>query len=283
MKPKGQARICVADMAELMDALAPTRLAESWDNCGLQVGALGWAVHKVWVALDPLLSVVEAAAGQGVNLLITHHPLIFRPLRNIDVDTAEGKIIAAALRHRMAIYAAHTNLDSANGGINDQLAYKIGLERLVPLVPAKIAEIDEGASPEFKAAGIGRIGQLKRPIAASRLARQVKKEFGLAKIKVAGNDERIVDKVAVCSGSGGSLLEAFLASDAQVFVSGDLHYHDARAVENSGRCLIDIGHFASEHLMVQDLYTRLKQAANQAGWEVQITPCGMEKDPFNHI
>ncbi len=270
-------------MAMFMEKVAPSFLAESWDNCGLQVGALQWPVRKVWVALDPLLSVVEAAAGQQVDLMITHHPLIFKPLRKIDLDTSEGKIIATALKGHVAIYAAHTNLDSASEGINDVLARKIGLDQLVPLVPAKQTEIQDGAISEIKPVGLGRIGRLNPPKTVTRLAMQIKKRFKLTKIKVAGNGDRVVGKVAVCSGGGGGLLDNFLDSEADVFVSGDLRYHDARAVEDAGRALIDIGHFASEHLIVDALFNKLARAVTEAGWDVQIAPCRMEQDPFEFI
>ncbi len=280
LNPKGQKLICVADMTGLMEKVAPAFLAESWDNCGLQVGALQWPVRKVWVALDPLLSVVAAAAKQGVDLVISHHPLIFNPLRKIDLDTPEGKIIAAALKGQVAIYAAHTNLDSASDGINDVLSRKIGLDCLVPLVPAKTPEFHDSEILEIKMAGMGRVGRLNPPRTVTRLATEIKKKLGLKKVKVAGNADRVVGKVAVCSGSGGGLLDKFFASGADVFVSGDLRYHDARAVEDLGRALIDIGHFASEHLIVDALFKKLEQAVNEAGWNVQIAPCRIEHDPF---
>jgi dinuclear metal center YbgI/SA1388 family protein len=283
LNPKGQKRICVADMARLMEKVAPAFLAESWDNCGLQVGALQWPVRKVWVALDPLLSVVAAAAEQGVDLVITHHPLIFKPLRKIDLDTTEGRIIAAALKGQVAIYAAHTNLDSASDGINDELACKIGLDRLTPLVPAKPPEFHDSEISKIKLAGMGRVGRLNPPRMVTQLATEIKKQLGLTKVKVAGNADRMVEKVAVCSGSGGGMLDKFFASEADVFVSGDLGYHDARAVEDSGRALIDIGHFASEHLIVDALFKKLEQVVAEAGWNVQIAPCRIEHDPFELI
>jgi len=267
-------------MVALMEELAPPMLAESWDNCGLQVGALQWPVRKVWVALDPLLSVVEAAAGQDVDLVITHHPLIFKPLRKIDLDTREGKIIAAAMNAQMAIYAAHTNLDSARDGINDVLARKIGLAGLEPLVPAKPAESCDKRIPDGNPVGMGRLGRLDPPRTVTQLAQEIKRQLGLTNVKVAGRADKVVGKVAVCSGSGGGLLDNFLTSEADVFVSGDLRYHDARAVEDAGRALIDIGHFASEHLMVDALFHQLERVVTHAGWKVQIAPCRLERDPF---
>ena len=283
MNPKRQKPIRVTDMVKVMEKVAPPFLAEPWDNCGLQVGDLQWPVSKVWVALDPLLSVLSAAAEQKVDLLITHHPLIFKPLRSIDLDTQTGKIVATALKAHTAIYAAHTNLDSTKNGINDVLARKIGLENLEPLVPAKTDEYHNGAPLPIGSAGMGRIGSLVPPMTVAHLAEEIKKRLDLKKIKLAGKSDRRVAKVAVCSGSGGGLLENFLASEADVFVSGDLRYHDARAAEDAGRALIDIGHFASEHLIVDALFHQLEQAAKEAGWNVQITPCRLEQDPFEII
>lgn len=270
-------------MVGLMEKIAPPVLAESWDNCGLQVGALQWPVKKVWVALDPLIEVVSAAASQDVDLVITHHPLIFKPLRTIDLDTPEGKVIETALKARLAIYAAHTNLDSARNGVNDVLARKIGLDRTAPLVPVSALESTDAAIPGGITAGMGRIGRLDPPMTVARLAREIKKQLGLAKVKVAGRADRVVGKVAVCSGSGGGLLGSFLTSDSEVFVSGDLRYHDARAVEEAGRALIDIGHFASEHLIVESLFNQLDRQVKDAGWDVQVAPCRLEHDPFELV
>jgi dinuclear metal center YbgI/SA1388 family protein len=283
LDPKELSQVCVSDMAALMEKVAPSFLAESWDNCGLQVGASNWPIRKVWVALDPLLSVVTAAAGQEVDLIITHHPLIFKPLRKIDLDTAEGKVIATALKGRVALYAAHTNLDSASDGINDVLARKIGLDELVPLVPAIQTEIHTDATAEIKPVGMGRIGRLNPPETVTHLAMTIKKQLGLTTVKVAGNVDRVVEKAAVCSGSGGGLLDSFFDSEADVYISGDLRYHDARAVEDAGRALIDIGHFASEHLIVEALFKTLARAVAEAGWNVRIEPCLMEQDPFEPI
>ena len=272
--------ICVADIVALMERVAPPFLAESWDNCGLQVGDSRWPVKSVTVALDPLLPVIQSAVDQQSDMVITHHPLIFKPLRKIDLSTSEGKIIAAALNARLAIYTAHTNLDSAREGINDVLARSIGLDQLVPMVPAQrpAGSPDSGSDPVGQ--GMGRIGVLTEDITVSQWARKIKEKLGLKTVKVAGPKEQIVRRAAVCSGSGGSLLSDFMASGADVFVSGDLHYHDARAVEEAGRALIDIGHFASEHLMVEALVKRLKQAVSDAGWNIRILPCRIERDPF---
>ena len=117
-------------LAEVMDAveeIVPGEFAEEWDNCGMQLGDPDWQVEKVWVALDPIPEVIAAACQADVDLVITHHPLIFKPLSIIDVSRPEGFIIQQALDHQVAIYAAHTNLDRVQDGVNDVLASKIGL------------------------------------------------------------------------------------------------------------------------------------------------------------
>jgi dinuclear metal center YbgI/SA1388 family protein len=278
LNQEGQRPIRVADMVGLMEKIAPAFLAESWDNCGLQVGDLQWPVKKVWVALDPLLPVIDAAVGQDVDLVITHHPLIFKPLRAVDLDRPDGKIIAAALNSRTAIFSAHTNLDSARDGINNELAHKIGLDASVPLVP-----VDPSAPSADATMGMGRIGRLKPPRTVAALAQQIKKQLGLKNVKIAGRGDRMIDKVAICSGSGGSLLGNFLGSDAQVFITGDSRYHDARTVEEASRALIDIGHFASEHIMIDMLCRLLAAEVAEAGWDVRIEACKLERDPFELI
>jgi GTP cyclohydrolase I len=284
LNPEGLISIRVADMVGLMEKIAPPHLAESWDNCGLQVGDRKWPVKKVWVALDPLFPVIDAAAEQDVDMVITHHPLIFKPLYHIDVEKPEGKTIAVALKSKTAIYAAHTNLDSAKDGINTLLARKIGLNQLVPLVPAEPSDSSSAAASSANGVtGMGRLGRLVSSVTVAGLAQNIKQQLGLAKVRVAGQADRKIDMVAVCSGSGGGLIDRFLASEAQVFVTGDIRYHDARAVEDAGRALIDIGHFASEHIMIDALCNLLDRAVNEAGWDVRIEACELEQEPFQMI
>ena len=268
------------DIVSVIEHLAPPALAEQWDNCGLQVGSLQWPVKKVWIALDPLLEVVRAAVGQKIDLLVTHHPLLFKPLRSIDVETPVGKIVETALTARMAVYSAHTNLDSAAEGLNHIFAGLIGLHDLVPMVPCDASEA--GRQGEATA-GMGRLGRLAHPLTLAELAHRIRIRFKLPAVKIVGEPEAMVDRVAVCSGSGSSLLDAFLNSDAQVYLTGDLRYHDARRVEDDGRAMIDVGHFASEHIFIDPLVAHLRQAARHAGWSVDIEPCRIERDPFKWI
>lgn len=271
---------CVADIINVIDELAPPGLAEQWDNCGLQVGSLGWPVKKIWVALDPLLPVIETAVQEAVDMVITHHPLVFQPLSQIDLDSDIGRVIDSAITGRLAVFTAHTNLDSTIDGINDLLAQRLGLRDLVPLVPAGSAFPDGGEDDDRAMAGMGRIGRLPSPTTVGDWAKEIKQQLGIDQIKVAGDTSLPVEQVAVCSGSGAGLVENFLDSDAQVYVSGDLKYHQARVVEAAGRAMVDVGHFASEHIFIDAMVDKLQGAARAAGWSVTVEACQLEQDPF---
>jgi len=266
----------VGDIIGMIHRMAPPQLAEPWDNCGLQVGQTDWPVRRVWISLDPLHDVVEAACRDEAQLLVCHHPLLFKPIKSLDFATPVGAIIRMAAQNGLAIFAAHTNLDKAADGINAALARLLGLNDLRPL----IAPVGDLAKDTQNAHGLGRIGTLGQPRSLHELALAVKEQLGLPLVKVAGRRDLQVRQVGICSGSGGSLVPEFLAAAAQVLISGDLRYHDARSVEAADRGLIDIGHFASERIAIGLLKTRLDEEFTRAGVMVDVVACPLEKEPF---
>ncbi len=365
----------VADIVKTMETIAPPWLAEKWDNVGLQIGQKEWSVNTIWIALDPSYDVVHDACSHGVDLLITHHPLIFQPLKSINLNTGVGSIIQMAIKHQMAIFSAHTNLDSTTDGLNDVLANRIGLRnlrvlgksketaicKLVIYVPSEYeqvvlkaifetsagemgpytcctfrnngkgtfrpgpsakpfaGQIDETSAvdeirietvvqnkdlndviehikkkhpyetmaydlypllPFESQQGLGRIGELDESIDLVSFALSIKKKLGLSTVKIAGNLDLPVTIAAICAGSGSSLMDEFFSSGAHVYVSGDLRYHDARSIEDANLGLIDIGHFASEHLIVDVLRDRLSMHLNETGIDVKVEACTLENDPF---
>ncbi|MFO7838575.1 MAG: Nif3-like dinuclear metal center hexameric protein [Desulfosalsimonadaceae bacterium] len=261
----------VSDIIAHMEYLAPRHLAESWDNPGLQVGSPEWRVEKVLVSLDPTPEVVADACEQGADLLLTHHPFLFRAVKQIDCSTPLGRMIETAISHHLAIFSAHTNLDWVSGGLNDVLSEKIGLKNVSALRPR---------AEEEAADGQGRIGTLDEPPDLAGLARTVKSVLGLAALRVVGDLKMPVERVAVCTGGGSGLLEAFFSSCADVFVSGDLRYHEARDAQLYQRGLIDAGHFGTEHLMVDLIRRRLASGLADSGHEVDVLASGKEADPF---
>ena len=258
----------VADIIRILEELAPRQLAEDWDNSGLQVGSMQWPVKKVWVSLDPSPPVIQAACKQNVSLLVTHHPLIFRPLKSIDCSHYLGKSIQLAVEHRLCIFSVHTNLDKTDSGLNDMLAERIGLRDVTVL------DSHDGSL------SFGRIGELARSSSVEALAESVKGALNIEYVRVAGDLKQEVSKVLVCSGSGSGLLQEFLASDAHVYLSGDLRYHDALEVSHAHRAMIDIGHFASEHIMVDALAHLLSTELAAVDAAVEVIAYEKEKDPF---
>ncbi len=263
----------LSDIIRVLEKMAPPSLAEEWDNVGLQVGDPGRNVTSVWVALDPSPDVVAAACRARVDLLVTHHPLIFRPLSRIDALTPQGAVIAQAVQHRLAVYSMHTNLDAVSAGLNDILAHRLGLKRLKPLV------LRPGAG-SGRPHGMGRIGWLTRRMPVRELALDVKRRLGIETVRVSGDAMRNVRRVALSTGSGGSLLPQFLASDADAFITGDLRYHEAREIEAAGRGAIDIGHFHSEHVFAGELAQRLRRALRSCRPAVAVEACPLERDAF---
>jgi dinuclear metal center YbgI/SA1388 family protein len=260
------------DIVRILETIAPPALAEAWDNVGLQIGDPGCDVKAVWVALDASPAVIDAACASRIDLLVTHHPLIFRPLTRIDEQSPIGAVIGQALRHRLAVFSLHTNLDAVSQGLNDLLAQKLELTRLRPLIanPA-------GAGNRH---GIGRIGFLARPLRLSELALAVKRQLGAEAVRIAGDPQQQVRRIAVSTGSGGSVMPHFLQSDAQVLISGDLRYHDAREAEAAQRGLLDVGHFHSERFMKEALVQRLAGALARKRLSVRVEACPLEKEPF---
>jgi dinuclear metal center YbgI/SA1388 family protein len=267
--------LLLADIIQLLEKVAPPSLAEEWDNAGLQIGDPRSRVDKVWVALDACPEVVAAACRSRVDLLVTHHPLFFRPLKRIETQTALGAMVAQALRHGVAVYTLHTNFDAAAEGLNDLLARQLGLQGLRPLV--------KRAAADGRRHGMGRIGALPRARRLGALAGEVKRRLGAGMVRMAGDPQLRVKRVALVAGSGGSLVADFLRTPAEAFISGDLRYHEVRDIEYARRGAIDIGHFHSEHLMTAAVAQRLRRALRRRHPRLRVEAFPHEKDPFTVV
>lgn len=263
----------VGDVLTALDILAPTHLAEDWDNVGLQLGSRQWPVRRVMTALDPTPAVVREVQQREGHVLVTHHPLIFSPLRALDFDTPLGRVLDVLFAQRIAVIAAHTNLDAVYGGVNDALASYFPLEDVRLLAPA--GHDSDG--------GMGRLGRLANRTCLAALAASLKDRMALPHIRFAGNPQLPVQRVALCSGSGSSMIGDFLKSDADVFVTGDVRYHDARAIESYGRGVIDVGHFESEHIILEGLTQNLADQMRSRGFDVCVAACVGERSPFQTL
>lgn len=265
----------VEQVLDIINGIAPSSLAEPWDNCGLSAGSLHWPVKKILVGLDPSMQVMRAAQNWAADMVLTHHPLFISPEKTIDFQHMPGSAIATAAREQIAIVCAHTNLDKAENGLNDYFARHIGVACTHALVPDP-RDLDR----QDNRTGFGRIGHPASPATLARLVDDIKTRLGIPFVRVVGDMERMVEKIALCTGSGGSMIPEFIKSGADLYITGDIKYHDARLVEEHGRALIDVGHFASEIAAKDLLSDRMMQAASLAGYDLEIKGYNQETDPF---
>ncbi len=261
--------VSVADILDLLDEIAPFRLAESWDNCGLQVGSLELRVSKVLMALDPTVRALRMAAKRNAQMLLTHHPLIFTPLARLETDVYPGNVLAEALAENISVAAVHTNLDAACGGVNDVLAGLLHLENVEVLVAS-------GAVP---GAGMGRIGDLARPVSLAGMAERLRSVLRTERLLCCGKRAEKIRRVAVVGGSGGDMIGLAAQRGADLLVTGDVRHHHALEAEAAGIVLIDGGHFSTENSAFRHFAERLRSAAEGRRWELSIEVDENERDP----
>lgn len=227
--------IRVKDIAGAIEEFAPRSLQESYDNAGLQVGDPEMAVHGVLVCLDVTEEIIREASERDCNLIVSHHPLLFSGLKQITGKTVTQRIVVQAIRNDIAIYAAHTNLDSAREGVSYEIAHMLGVRDLRVLEPRQ----DDAST------GLGVVGTV-RAIPKLEFLRKVKETFSVASLRYSDPNSRLViRKVAVCGGAGASLIKEAFEAGADAYVTGDVKYHDF-TTWGSELVLADIGHYESE-------------------------------------
>ncbi len=263
------------EIIELINSIAPFDIAEEWDNCGLQAGNLNQEVKKVIIGLDVSIPLMNAAKESRCDIVLTHHPLMLTPEKNIDFSKMPGKAIEIAARHRINIISAHTNLDKADDGLNDCFAAMLGIQKTKVFYTGT-----QPVASEDEIIGIGRIGSLEKQTSLIQFAETVKEKLALNHLRITGNMDMPIETIAVCTGSGGSLVDAFLRSNADAYVTGDIKYHEARLIEENSKALIDVGHFGSEFMAVELLHDKLSQAAQKKQLNIEIKKFKEEKDPF---
>jgi len=244
----------IFEITNIIERYAPKNLASSFDNVGLMLGDETRDVSKVLLSLDVDLSVAMEAKALGAELILCHHPLIFHPLKNITADTPEGKCLLYLAENKIAVYSAHTNLDSALGGLNDLAAQFLKLENTMPL------ETDEGP-------GIGRIGNLPKTTTLKTIAEKIKHIYRLPYIRFIGQEDMPISTVALCTGSGGDLIPIAKEKGADLFITGDIKYHAAREALATSLALIELGHYESEYIVL-DLLEKI--ISNDGNMQIKL-------------
>ena len=245
----------VKDIIRVIEEFAPLSLQEGWDNSGLCIGSPEDVVSSVLLGLDCTPELVDEAIACGADMIVTHHPLIFSGLKKISPDNPVGESVIKAIKAGISIYAAHTSADKVIAGVSGAMAARLGLE--------DVQILDE----DGEGTGLGVVGNLPEPLSAEEAVKLVKKSFGLKAMRASKPVDGKISRIAMCGGSGGSLIGTAMKSGAQLYISGDISYHNFFTRE--GFMIMDIGHYESEIEIVDILFSLIKK--NFPTFAVRIT------------
>ena len=233
----------ISDITDHLETIAPRHYQEEYDNSGLIAGDITKECSGVLVSLDCTEEIVKEASEKKCNLIVSHHPLIFRPIRRIHPANVTGRTLMAAIRSDIAIYAIHTNLDNVITGVNATIADRLGLINREILLPR----------PDQGSVGSGLIGDLGKAVTERRLLKDLKEEFNIPVIRHSPLTGKPVSRVALCGGSGSFLISNALQGGAGFFISADIKYHAFFEGEHK-MVIADIGHYESEQFTIDLLY-----------------------------
>ena len=253
------------EIIETLEELAPPACAMDWDNPGLMVGRREREVRKVYIALDVTEQVVNDAIENGCDLILTHHPMIFDPLKKVNDDDFKGRWIIRLIEAGVNVYSMHTNFDIAPGCMGDICADMIGItggplevtQTAFAAAPAVTGEA--GAQNGAAGIGIGKAGALAEPCTLRELAGRIKQAFGLPYVLVYTDDEdRVIHKAAVCPGSAKGMTEPAVSAGCEVLIGGDFTHHPGLDAVSAGISVIDAGHYGLEHVFIRFMERFLK-------------------------
>lgn len=258
----------LSDFIKIMEEIAPPIYKESYDNVGLMVGDRNSEINKVLVALDCTKAVIEEGRSQGVQLILTHHPLLFRKPSSITEDTLQGEKIRALIKNDIALYSSHTNWDSVCGGLNDEFVKLLGFNSQCILEENKMGNN----------AGVGRIVVFEEEKYIGEVIEVVKEKLMIPTVRFAGDPNSKVKRIALINGSGQDYFQLALENKADLIITGDTTYHFVSDYSEMGVSILDVGHFNSEWPVFISLVKKMEHRLNSQGVEVIISKT--TKDPY---
>ena len=242
--------VTIADIYRRIDEFAPFELQEDWDNAGLLAGSMNQPVEGILCALDLNGGVLREAIDKRVQLIVTHHPILFRGRKNLREDDGEGRLLCGLVRSGIGLIVAHTNFDNARPGVNDALAAALGLTD----VQAWENGMRTGASP------VTTLGELRQRAAAV---------LG-GPVRCYGEEDRAVRRVAVLGGAGGDFAHQALRCGADVYLTGEIAHHKAWDAYSEGLCVLEAGHAATELPAIKILADALQIGPDGVKWNVRV-------------
>ena len=255
------------ELTEKIEEVYPVSYACEWDNVGLLAGRGSKEIQRVYLAVDVTEEVIREAVQKEADLIITHHPLIFRGLKKISDQDFIANRIVQLLQHDISYYAMHTNYDVLRMG--ELAAARLGLESV------EVLEVTASGDPDK---GIGQIGMLPHPMTVRECCALIKERFALSQVKVFGDLDRTVRKAAICPGSGKSVIGEALGRQADLLITGDIDHHSGIDAEAQGLMIMDAGHYGLEHIFMEDMKAFLEERFG----ELDIL-CAPVRHPFSIV
>lgn len=239
------------EIMQVIETAYPKACAMQWDNVGLLVGRREKEVHRIYVALDLTDEILEEAIRCGADMIVTHHPLIFSAMKRITDEDFIGRRIVKLIQNDISYYAMHTNYDVM--GMADLSGQYLGLEN------PQILDVTCEEDPiDHVQKGIGKVADLSQPVKLESYCECVKENFELSHVKVFGDLDAEIRRVAISPGSGKSMIDAAISTGADVLVTGDIDHHSGIDAVARGLAIIDAGHYGIEHIFIHDLAGYLK-------------------------
>jgi dinuclear metal center YbgI/SA1388 family protein len=260
----------VNDIVLEIEKIAKTEYAYDWDNCGLCVGNKNNSVSKVLITLDVTVDVVKEASETGCQMIISHHPLIFKPIYECTEEGYVGEIISLLYKNDIALYSAHTSLDIAFNGVNDALCETLLLKNVSLLAPFNVCN---------ELVACGRVGELDNPMEKNQLLEYVKEKTGAKTLNYYLEDKKY-QKIALSTGAGEDL--AFEGKEADVFITGEIKYHTALELKRQNISFISAGHYYTEIHFAQLLRACLQKQADMLQYNVTFINSKTNTNPFEN-
>lgn len=252
-------------LIEIIEQISPGSIAESWDNCGWQVKCAGDGVKTVLVALEVTHQVIDEAIREGAELILTHHPLLFSGVRTIDEGDVIGGYLFRLIQNGISVYSCHTSFDKAAGGNNDYLGQLLELSHVRPF------DRDNG---------LCRKGETPFAITLAELMHRAAEAFAIdeGQFRCVGAPSEIITTVGWCTGAGSEFIKDAFEEGCDLYITGDLKYHEAQAAREMGICVLDAGHYGTEKIFTENMAGQLRRRC--AGWDLDVLESALDLNPF---
>lgn len=268
----------VKEIIDVIESVIPPELQESWDNSGSQIVFADNEVRKILLSIDIDERVVEEAVKTGAEMIITHHPMFFTAVKSIDDTSSKGSLICSLIKKGISVYSCHTPFDKINGGNNDYIAELLGLTSVKNLAGDSIGS-PAGMIEKRSEADIGRTGRLKDSVTVRQMIEIIASNLNvsLRELRIAGDVDRIVRNIGICTGAGADLTAAAKECGCNMFITGDLKYHEAQMAEELDICIVDAGHYHTEKFFGEAFMSMMNRKLAD---KVEFCLSTVDFDPF---